>query len=129
MTKVDLMLLKLIPPHRVWPLLRGPYDKESSEAGKAATRDLFAYLDSHLAGKDYLVGHSITFADLLVTAILQRGSRFVVDRAFIEPYPNLYRYFMHILSQPLVVQSQGGRQPYFVDQPIDSLAIEPSQTV
>ena len=102
---------------RFFPIVRGPFNKKSSEEGKAATAKLYAYLDKVLANKTYLVGERVTFADLMVSAVLQRGCDHVVDPTFFKQYPNLLRYFHTVLRQPAVLKSKGGKEPTIIEKP------------
>ncbi|MBL8630925.1 MAG: glutathione S-transferase family protein [Rhodospirillaceae bacterium] len=55
------------------------------------------YIDSVLAGKDYLVGNSFTIADLNAAVILNSLNRIGFD---LSPYPNLARWLKACTSRP-----------------------------
>lgn len=55
------------------------------------------YVDSYLAGREYLVGNSFTIADLNVACILGSLNRIGFDLA---PYPNLARWLKACVSRP-----------------------------
>lgn len=53
----------------IWPMLtpHHPYDKAAYFKGKASLNTLLQALERHMSdGRTYLVGHSLTLADILV---------------------------------------------------------------
>jgi elongation factor 1-gamma len=58
---------------RFRPIVVGPFNKKTSEDGKAQTAKYLGILDQYLADKTFLVGQRITYADILTAAIVQRG--------------------------------------------------------
>lgn len=55
------------------PIVRGPYNKKASDDGKVATQSLFAYLNTYLETRTFLVSERITFADIFLGCAIQRG--------------------------------------------------------
>lgn len=58
---------------RFRPIVVGPFNKKTSDDGKAQTAKYLGILDQYLADKTFLVGQRITYADILTAAIVQRG--------------------------------------------------------
>lgn len=66
-----------------WLSVRTPADRQDSEAiarAVAATNTCMAMLDARLAGRDYLVGERLTYADIAAGAALHRWFTMPVAR-------------------------------------------------
>jgi len=115
----------LLPALGEWftPIVKGPFNKKAVEDGKAATAALYAHLNQVLESKTFLVGERITYADIIVATVLQRGAQHVVDPAFFSQYPNVLRYFHTVLRQPQVVKVQGG-EPTIIDKPKEYVPVK-----
>ena len=115
----------LLPALGEWftPIVKGPFNKKVVEDGKAATAALYAHLNQVLESKTFLVGERITYADIIVATVLQRGAQHVVDPAFFSQYPNVLRYFHTVLRQPQVVKVQGG-EPTIIDKPKEYVPVK-----
>jgi elongation factor 1-gamma len=50
-------------------------------------------LDTHLNGKNFMVGESLTVADVFATVMLSIGFQTVLDAGFRKAMPNLSQYF------------------------------------
>ena len=59
-----------------------------------------AVLDAHLADKTYLVGESVTMADIAVVSALVYPFKFVADAAYRKPFGNVMRWFDLCVHQP-----------------------------
>jgi glutathione S-transferase len=78
---------------RIGAVFKMPYDVEFTTA---LANKYFGKLDAHLEGRDFLVGDSISIADIAIysyTAHAPEGSN------SLEPYPNLCRLLATVESQ------------------------------
>jgi elongation factor 1-gamma len=57
-------------------------------------------LNTHLANNTYLVGHSVTLADIVVTCNLYMGFARIMTKAFTSAFPHVERYFWTMVNQP-----------------------------
>ncbi|XP_077224386.1 elongation factor 1-gamma-like [Tasmannia lanceolata] len=72
-------------------------------AEEAAISDLkraLAALNSHLATNTYLVGHSVTLADIVMTCNLFLGFNRIMTKTFTSEFPHVERYFWTMVNQP-----------------------------
>jgi len=72
-------------------------------AEEAAISDLkigLLALNSYLATNTYLVGHSITLADIIVTCNLYQGFTRCMTKDFTKEFPHVERYFWTMVNQP-----------------------------
>lgn len=70
------------------------------EAANSTLKRAFGALNTHLAGNTYLVGHSVTLADIIMTCNLYIGfTRFFV-KSFTSEFPHVERYFWTLVNQP-----------------------------
>ena len=77
-------------------------DPEGAAASKTAL--VFAVLDQHLAGRDYVLGKDFTIADLNMAAVIG-GYRCKVDLA---RWPNLSAWLDRCLSRPNAIAARKG---------------------
>ncbi|KAJ5088675.1 hypothetical protein N7456_012291 [Penicillium angulare] len=77
-----------------------PYNQEAVAGGKVATDDLMAKLEDALSSKSYLVGGSVTLADLFLAMYLARGMEYVLDTEWRSNHPNIMKYFDGITQIP-----------------------------
>ncbi|KAI1324623.1 glutathione-S-transferase theta, GST [Xylariaceae sp. FL0255] len=70
-----------------------PYNREAIEAGKQASLTLLEKLESSLSGKKFLVGNSITLADIFVCIMLSRGLEWVLGEEWRRAHANCMRHF------------------------------------
>ncbi|KAJ3702739.1 hypothetical protein LUZ61_006444 [Rhynchospora tenuis] len=59
-------------------------------------------LNAHLANNTYLVGHSVTLADIVMTCNLCWGYSCIMTKAFTSEFPHVERYFWTMVNQPNV---------------------------
>lgn len=57
-------------------------------------------LNTHLASNTYLVGHSVTLADIIMTCNLFAGFARVMTKKFTSEFPHVERYFWTLVNQP-----------------------------
>lgn len=75
-----------------------PYNAQAVETGKSASNHLLGLLEKTLESKTYLVGKSLTIADLFVAMYLARGMEWVLDADWRASHPNIIKYFNGITS-------------------------------
>ncbi|XP_050158654.1 elongation factor 1-gamma-like [Malus sylvestris] len=57
-------------------------------------------LNTHLASNTYLVGHSVTLADIVVGCNLYFGFTEILTKSFTSEFPHVERYFWTLVNQP-----------------------------
>ena len=89
--------------HKVFaPLFRPTTPDEYVKITKENLANKFAYLDKHLAGKQYLTGDKFTVADAYCFVIVGWSKYKNIDLA---PYPNLRAYMDRIAARPKVQEA------------------------
>jgi elongation factor 1-gamma len=87
----------------VWFYPAFGYMPANADAIAVAKKNLAAalkVLDSHLSDKTYLVGESITMADISVVSALVYPFKFVADASYRKPFANVMRWFDTCVHQP-----------------------------
>merc|ERR1711964_629816 len=77
----------------------GKKDKKK-DAKKEDVKKALSILNNHLLSNTYMVGHSMTLADISLACGLVDGFKLVMDAEFRKPYGNLMRWFNLCMSQP-----------------------------
>lgn len=96
-----------VQPHLAnWfkPLIhRRPYNADNVQAAMVRTNRAIDMLETHLAKRqvDYVVSEIITLADLLAASSLSRGFQYVFDAEWQQEYPNVTKWFLHLIEQPI----------------------------
>ena len=85
---------------RILPLIPGfqrpaPYDYSAVEDGKARSLAMLERLNVHLAPEGYLVGETLTLADVFITAFLSRAFEWVLDAEWRNNHPRTWGYCQH----------------------------------
>lgn len=73
---------------------------KAEESAIAALKRALAALNTHLATNTYLVGHSVTLADIVMTCNLYLGFIRVMTKSFTSEFPHIERYFWTMVNQP-----------------------------
>ncbi|KAJ8769858.1 hypothetical protein K2173_008940 [Erythroxylum novogranatense] len=76
------------------------YLPPAEEAAIAALKRALASLNTHLASNTYLVGHSVTLADIIMTCNLSMGFSRILTKDFTSEFPHVERYFWTMVNQP-----------------------------
>lgn len=101
--------------HWFRPLVgKDPYVEASVNRAKANTLRTLDILEKHFAANRYLVGDSITLADLFLTSQITRGFQYVLDKQWRQSNPNITRWFEHVTSQPIWKDVNGS--PIMIEQ-------------
>lgn len=72
----------------------------AEEAAISALKRILDALNTHLASNTYLVGHSITLADIILICNLLLGFNRVMTKNFTSEFPHFERYFWTMVNQP-----------------------------
>uniref|UniRef100_A0A0A0L2P8 Elongation factor 1-gamma n=1 Tax=Cucumis sativus TaxID=3659 RepID=A0A0A0L2P8_CUCSA len=70
------------------------------ETADAALKRSFGALNSYLASNTFLVGHSVTLADIILTCNLYLGFNYILTKSFTSEFPHVERYFWTLVNQP-----------------------------
>lgn len=70
------------------------------EASLTSLKRAFEALNTHLATNTYLVGHSVTLADIITTCNLYYGFAKLLVKSFTSEFPHVERYFWTLINQP-----------------------------
>ncbi|KAM7263383.1 hypothetical protein ACFE04_001066 [Oxalis oulophora] len=76
------------------------YLPPAEEAAIAGLKRALAALNTHLASNTFLVGHSVTLADIIMTCNLFTGFAMVITKSFSSEFPHVERYFWTMVNQP-----------------------------
>ncbi|CAL0300764.1 unnamed protein product [Lupinus luteus] len=94
--EIDANILKLLYPR----LGYAPYLAPVDEAANGALKRALGALNTHLASNTYLVGHTVTLADIITTVNLYLGFTKVFVKSFTSEFPHVERYFWTLVNQP-----------------------------
>jgi elongation factor 1-gamma len=72
----------------------------AEEAAIASLKRALGALNTHLASSTYLVGHSVTLADIVMVCNLAHGFKSVMTKSFTSEFPHVERYFWTLVNQP-----------------------------
>ena len=102
---------ELLPPIMAWinPVIgKAPLETNTLEKAEKALESMIAPIKRALqGGKTYLVGETLTIADLFVVAALGRGYQFVLTEAWGEKHPEIHEYYMRIRSDAIYEKVDG----------------------
>ncbi|GAA0157873.1 hypothetical protein LIER_15041 [Lithospermum erythrorhizon] len=73
---------------------------KAEEVAIAALKRALGALNTHLASNTYLVGHSVTLADIVMTCNFTQGFRKIMTKNFTAEFPHVERYFWTMVNQP-----------------------------
>ncbi|GLT85753.1 hypothetical protein SLE2022_039310 [Rubroshorea leprosula] len=76
------------------------YLPPAEEAVIAALKRALGALNTHLASNTYMVGHSVTLADIILTCNLYLGFTQLMTKSFTSEFPHVERYFWTMVNQP-----------------------------
>jgi len=77
-----------------------PYIPPAEEFAISSLKRALSALNSHLASNTYLVGHSVTLADIILTCNLHLGFTNILVKSFTSEFPHVERYFWTLVNQP-----------------------------
>ncbi|CAJ1963782.1 unnamed protein product [Sphenostylis stenocarpa] len=120
--EIDNNVLKLYLPRLGYM----PYHQPIEEAANSSLKKAFQALNTHLASNTYLVGHSVTLADIITTCNLYLGFTQILVKSFTSEFPHVERYFWTLVNQPNFRKTLGQVKQIETIPPIPS-AKKPSQ--
>jgi glutathione S-transferase len=93
----------------IYPILGqgGKTDMKKFNEGVKHAKEQAKILDTYLKGKQYLVGSSMTLADLYLANSLTLSFQTIFDAGFRKAMPNLAKWFETITSAPAFVKRFG----------------------
>jgi len=121
--EIDANIMKLYLPR----LGFAPYLPPVEEGANSALKRAFEALNTHLASNTYLVGHSVTLADIITTCNLYLGFSQLLVKSFTSEFPHVERYFWTLVNQPNFRKILGQVKQTESVPPIPSAAKKPSQ--
>jgi len=83
------------------------YNEKATAAAKVDLGKLLTVLNNYLLTRTYLVGESVTLADIILVCTLYGGFRMLFDAKFRKPYGNVVRWFSTVIRQPNFVAVTG----------------------
>lgn len=95
-TEIDAGLARWLYPR----LGYAPYNANMEEAAINFFKRSLDALNTYLASNTYLVGHSVTLADIVMTCNLYQGFTRIMTKAFTSAFPHVERYFWTMVNQP-----------------------------
>ncbi|KAH8514805.1 hypothetical protein H0E87_007592 [Populus deltoides] len=102
-TEIDAGISKWLYPRLGYQ----PYLPPAEEAAIFALKRAVGALNLHLTSNTYLVGHSVTLADIIMTCNLYTGFSYVMTKSFTSEFPHVERYFWTMVNQPNVKKVVG----------------------
>ncbi|CAN1835641.1 Elongation factor 1-gamma 2 [Linum perenne] len=77
-----------------------PFLVPAEETAITALKRALDALNSYLATTTFLVGHSVTLADIILTCNLHMGFSWIMTKSFTSAFPHVERYFWTLVNQP-----------------------------
>ncbi|CAN6163654.1 unnamed protein product [Urochloa humidicola] len=77
-----------------------PYVQTAEEIAIASLKRALGSLNTHLTSKTFLVGHSVTLADIVLTCNLYIGFTNILTKSFTSDFAHVERYFWTMVNQP-----------------------------
>ncbi|CAN1126985.1 Elongation factor 1-gamma 2 [Linum perenne] len=77
-----------------------PFLVPAEETAITALKRALDALNSYLATTTFLVGHSVTLADIILTCNLHMGFTWIMTKSFTSAFPHVERYFWTLVNQP-----------------------------
>ncbi|CAN8311799.1 unnamed protein product [Cochlearia groenlandica] len=77
-----------------------PYTAHGEEAAVSALKRALDALNKHLTSNTYLVGNSVTLADIITVCNLNVGFATIMTKSFTSAFPHVERYFWTLVNQP-----------------------------
>lgn len=95
-TEIDANIARWLYPR----LGHAPHIPPAEEFAITSLKRSLAALNAHLASNTYLVGHSVTLADIVMVCNLLMGFKFILIKSFTCEFPHIERYFWTLVNQP-----------------------------
>jgi elongation factor 1-gamma len=108
---------ELLPPIMAWinPVIgKAPSSPEILAAAEASSEYLVSVVEKAVTGRKFIVGDSLTIADLFLIAAIARGYQFVFAKAWAAKHPAIHEYYMSIKSDAIWRKIDG--EPYVLEE-------------
>ncbi|CAL1385631.1 unnamed protein product [Linum trigynum] len=120
--EIDANLISYFKARMGWT----PYFPAVEEATIASLKRGFEALNTHLASRTYLVGDSVTLADIVMACNLYLGFARLLPKSFTSEFPHVERYFWTVVNQPNIKKVIGDVKQTDSVPPVES-AKKPGQ--
>jgi len=104
-----------------------PYLPPAEEAAIARLKRALGALNTHLTSKTFLVGESVTLADIILTCNLLLGIKTVCTKSFTSEFPHVERYFWTLVNQPKFHKVVGAVEQATTVEPVASKKPAPAK--
>ncbi|KAF5197373.1 Elongation factor 1-gamma [Thalictrum thalictroides] len=94
--EIDANILRWFIPRLGFAVYLAPVEEFSITSLKRA----LGALNTYLASNTFLVGHSVTLADIIMTCNLSLGFSRIMTKSFTSEFPHVERYFWTMVNQP-----------------------------
>ncbi|CAN0909697.1 Elongation factor 1-gamma 2 [Linum grandiflorum] len=84
-----------------------PFLAPAEEYAISALKRALDALNSYLATTTFLVGDSVTLADIILTCNLHMGFSWILTKSFTSAFPHVERYFWTMVNQPIFKKVMG----------------------
>ena len=84
-------------------------------------------MNTHLASNTFLVGHSVTLADIVMTCNLYHGFARILTKTFTSEFPHVERYFWTMVNQPNMKKVMGDVKQAESVPPVQKKAAAPKE--
>ncbi|AES63152.1 putative translation elongation factor EF1B, gamma chain, S-crystallin [Medicago truncatula] len=122
--EIDANIMKLYLPRLGFATYFPPVEENAISSLKRALEAL----NSHLAHNTYLVGHSVTLADIITTSNLYIGFAKLLVKSFTSEFPHVERYFWTLVNQPNFRKILGQVKQTEAMPPIPSAKQQPKES-
>ncbi|XP_078435114.1 elongation factor 1-gamma 1-like [Wolffia australiana] len=102
-SEVDAHIGRWLYPRMGFMLYLAP----AEEIAVASLKRSLGALNTHLSTNTYLVGHSITLADIVMACNLYLGFKLIMTKQFTSEFPHVERYFWTVVNQPKIAKVVG----------------------
>jgi elongation factor 1-gamma len=100
---MDFSTTELEPARSLWMYPIQGYLQYNPKTHQEAKKDFaksLKVLNDHLLFHTYLVGNHVTLADITIVAALAQPFQMVLTPEYLEPFPNVVRWFTTMINQP-----------------------------
>jgi elongation factor 1-gamma len=94
--EIDANLMNWLKPRLGYAVYLPP----AEEAAIAALKRALGALNTYLASNTFLVGNSVTLADIVMTCNLYLGFNMLMTKSITSEFPHVERYFWTMVNQP-----------------------------
>ncbi|KAL4817021.1 glutathione S-transferase [Aspergillus spinulosporus] len=103
-------ITEILPALGGWfnPLIgRTAFNADNIRQSKDDTLSRLRILDDHLRGRTYLVGETLSLADLFMLGIVQGAFRFFLDKSWRSQHRGISTWFEYVHALPIVLDVAG----------------------